>query len=103
MDETRAMTRFPEDELVVGAALYAEKINKAKGPLKLVVPLRGWSSIDREGSVLHDPQQDRLFIGELKKGLRVDLDIQEVDANLEDLETARTLVESLDGFMKGRG
>jgi len=102
MDETRAMTRFPEDELIIGAKLYAEKINKAKGPLTLVVPLRGWSSIDREGSVLYDPKQDQLFIRELKKGLRVDLDIQEVDANLEDLETAKTLVESLDGFMKGR-
>ncbi|MFH1115254.1 MAG: Tm-1-like ATP-binding domain-containing protein [Pseudomonadota bacterium] len=102
MDETRAMTRFPEDELIIGAQLYAEKINKAKGPLKLVVPLRGWSSIDREGSVLYDPEQDRVFIGELKKGLTVDLDIEEVDANLEDMETARALVEGLDTFMKGR-
>jgi len=102
MDETRAMTRFPEDELIIGAQLYAEKINKAKGPLKLVVPLKGWSSIDREGSVLYDPEQDRLFIQELKKGLHVDLDIQEVDANLEDLETAQALVEGLDGFMKNR-
>ncbi|MGO9567195.1 MAG: Tm-1-like ATP-binding domain-containing protein [Desulfomonilaceae bacterium] len=103
MDETRAMTRFPEDELVIGAKLYAEKINKAKGPLKLVVPLRGWSSIDREGSVLYDPEQDRLFIQELKKGLRVEVDIQEVDANLEDPEVAQALVESLDQFMKNRG
>ena len=67
MDETRAMTRFPEDELIIGAQLYAEKINKAKGPLKLVVPLKGWSSIDREGSVLYDPEQDRIFIRELKE------------------------------------
>ncbi len=103
MDETRAMTRFPEDELIIGAQLYAEKINKAKGPLKLVVPLKGWSSIDREGSALYDPEQDRLFIRELKKGLRVEADIQEVDANLEDLETAQALVEGLDEFMKHRG
>lgn len=103
MDETRAMTRFPEDELIVGAQLYAEKINKAKGPLKFVVPLRGWSSIDREGSVLYDPEQDRLFVQELKKCLHVDLDIQEVDANLEDLETAQALVEGLDGFIQHRG
>lgn len=103
MDETRAMTRFPEDELIIGAKLYAEKINKAKGPLKLVVPLRGWSAIDREGSVLYDPEQDRLFIETLKKELTVDLDIQEVDVNLEDLETAQALVESLNRFMKNKG
>ncbi len=103
MDETRAMTRFPEDELIIGAKLYAEKINKAKGPVKLVIPLRGWSSIDREGSQLYDPEQDRLFVGELKKGLLVDIDIQEVDANLEDLETAEALVEGIERFMNNSG
>jgi uncharacterized protein (UPF0261 family) len=96
----RAMARFPTDELLIGAKLYAEKINKAKGPLKLVVPLRGWSSLDREGSVLYDPQEDRLVIEELKRNLSVPLDIEEVDANLEDFETAKALVDSLVQFME---
>ena len=51
IDQMRAMTRFPEDELLEGARMYAEKINKAKGPLKMIVPSKGWSSIDQEGSV----------------------------------------------------
>ena len=100
IDEMRAMARFPVDEMKIGAKLYAEKINKARGPIKLVVPLRGWSSLDREGSVLYDPDEDQIFIDELKKSLRVPLDIEEVDANLEDLDTARALVNSLDRFMK---
>jgi uncharacterized protein (UPF0261 family) len=100
IDEMRAMARFPLDEMLIGARLYAEKINKAKGPIKLVVPLRGWSSLDREGSILYDPEEDRLFIEELKKNLRVPLDIEEVDCNLEDVETAKVLVESLDRYMK---
>lgn len=100
IDEMRAMARFPVDEMKIGAKLYADKINKAKGPIKLVVPLRGWSSIDREGSVLYDPDEDQIFIDELKKNLRVPLDIEEVDCNLEDLDTAQALVNSLDGFIK---
>jgi uncharacterized protein (UPF0261 family) len=100
IDEMRAMARFPKDELLIGAKLYAEKINKAKGSLKLVVPLRGWSSLDREGSVLYDPQEDRLFVEELKRNLTVPLDIEEVDANLEDFQTAKALVDSLIQFMK---
>jgi len=100
IDEMRAMARFPVDEMVIGAELYAEKINKAKGPIKLVVPLKGWSSLDREGSILYDPEEDQIFIEELKKNLRVPLEIEEVDSNLEDIETAKVLVESLDKYMK---
>jgi uncharacterized protein (UPF0261 family) len=100
IDEMRAMARFPRDELLIGAQLYAEKINRAKGPLKLVVPLRGWSSLEREGSPLLDPEEDRVFIEELRKNLRVPLEIQEVDCNLEDIDAARALVESLDTYMK---
>lgn len=100
IDDIRAMTRFPRDELLEGARLYAEKMNKAKGPLALVVPLQGWSSIDREGLVLYDPDEDKLFVDELKKHLTVDVEIREVDCNLEDMETARVLVDFLDRFMK---
>jgi len=85
---------------MIGAKLYAEKINKAKGPLKLVIPLRGWSSLDREGSVLYDPQEDRLVVEELKRNLRVPLEIEEIDANLEDFQTAKALVDSLVHFME---
>jgi uncharacterized protein (UPF0261 family) len=100
IDEMRAMARFPRDELLIGAKLYAEKINKAKGPLKLVIPLRGWSSLDREGSILYDPQEDRLLVEELKKNLTVPLEIEEIDCNLEDFQTAKTLVDSLIHFME---
>jgi uncharacterized protein (UPF0261 family) len=102
IDAMRAMARFPRDELLIGAKLYAEKINKAKGPLKLVIPLRGWSSLDREGSILYDPQEDRLVVEELKKNLRVPLEIEEIDCNLEDFQTAKALVDSLIHFMEGQ-
>jgi uncharacterized protein (UPF0261 family) len=102
IDAMRAMTRFPVDEMIIGAKLYAEKINKAKGPIVLVVPLRGWSSIDKEGSVLYDPEEDQIFIEELKKNLEVPLEIEEVDCNLEDFDTARMLVDSLLKLMNGK-
>lgn len=99
IDEIRAMARFPRDELMIGAKLYAEKMNRAKGPLKLVIPLRGWSSLDREGSVLYDPAEDQIFIDALKKKLKPDVEMEEVDCNLEDMETAKVLVDSLDTYM----
>ncbi len=56
--------------------------------------------MEREGSVLYDPQEDRIFIEALKENLRVPLEIEEVDCNLEDMDTARALVNSLDKFMR---
>jgi uncharacterized protein (UPF0261 family) len=99
IDEIRAMTRFPVDEMLVGARMYAEKINKAKGPIKMVIPLKGWSSIDAPGSILHDPEEDLLFVNELKKCLQNPIEIEEIDANLEDFRTAEVLVNSLDAMM----
>ena len=60
-----------------------------------MVPLKGWSSVDGEGSVLFDPAEDLRFIEELKKHLTVSVDIEEVDCNLEDMDTAKALVDGL--------
>lgn len=100
MDAIRAMTRFPEDELMEGARMYAEKMNAAKGPIKMVVPLKGWSSIDKPGDILHDPQQDQLFVKELKSRLNPNIAVEEVDFNLEEMGYAQELVSSLEAYMQ---
>jgi len=94
IDEIRAMTRFTTEELRTGAKVYAEKLNKARGPVKILVPTRGWSSLDREGSVLHAPEEDRVFVDELRKNLRPGIEIEELDLHLEDPPFALALVES---------
>jgi uncharacterized protein (UPF0261 family) len=102
IDEIRFMTRYEPEEMRQGARLYAEKLNRAKSPVTLLVPLKGWSSIDKPGSVLYDPEQDRTFINELRAHLKPEtpLQIEEVDCNLEDPEFARALVESFDEMFK---
>ncbi len=100
IDEIRFMTRYEPDEMRQGARLYAEKLNRAKGPVKFLVPLRGWSSIDKPGSVLYNPEEDRVFFEELRAHLTTDLPIEELDCNLEDPEFARALVESFDKMFK---
>ncbi len=46
------------------------------------------------------PEEDRLFIEELKKNLHSPIEIEEVDCNLEDFQTAKALVDSLVHFME---
>jgi len=100
MDEMRAMTRYNADELQYAAGFYREKLNKAKGPVKFFVPLKGWSAIDREGSILYDPEGDRVFIDALKEGLNPQVEIVDVSCNLEDFEFAEAMVKAFDGIFK---
>jgi len=99
-DEIRFMTRYEPDEMRQGARLYAEKLNRAKGPVKFLVPLKGWSSIDKPGSVLYNPEEDRAFVDELKAYLKPEIQIEELDCNLEDREFAHALVESFEKIFR---
>ena len=100
MDALRSMTRLNEEELRMGAKLYAEKLNKAKGPVKFLIPSKGWSSIDGEGTVLYDPDEDRIFVDELKRHLKPEVQVIGVDYNLEDPEYAHALVDTFDAMFK---
>ena len=100
MDEMRSMTRFNADELTYAATFYRDKLNKAKGPVKFFVPLKGWSAIDREGMVLYDPDGDRVFVDALRQGLDPSVEIVEVPCNLEDLEFAQAMVDAFDVLFK---
>jgi len=93
-DEARVETRYNREELITAARVYAEKLNKAKGPVKFLFPTRGWSSLDREGSVLHGPEEDKVFVEELRRNLKPEIEIKELDCHLEDAEFALALVEA---------
>jgi len=100
MDAMRSMTRLNGEELQMCAKLYAEKLNKTKGPVKFFIPLKGWSAIDGEGTILYDPGEDHIFIDELRKHLKSEVELVEVDNNLEDFEFAQALVESFDKMFR---
>ena len=96
MDEKRFMTRYTGDELKTHAKVYAEKLNRSRGPTMFLVPLKGWSSADREGTILYDPEEDKIFMAELRNHLKPSVEILEIDCNLEDFEFAEALVNNFD-------
>jgi uncharacterized protein (UPF0261 family) len=59
--------------------------------------------LDREGSILYDPKKDRVFVEQLRRNLKPEIEIEEVDYNLEDPPFALALVEKLDSLYKGTG
>jgi len=99
IDRLRTWLRMSPRELKEVAALIAEKLNLSRGPVSVVIPLRGWSSVDAPGNATYEPEEDRIFTAELRKTLKKEIQILEVDANMEDPGFAEALIEiALDMF-----
>jgi len=92
LDKFRTWIRISTHELREVAGVFAEKLNKASGPVKVIIPTNGWSSVDSPGNPTYDPKEDRVFGEELRKELKPEIQIQEIDANIEDPEFAEVVV-----------
>lgn len=84
LDSFRTWIRMTTEELREISSVFSQKLNKSVGPIRIVVPLRGWSSVDAPGSPTHDPEEDMVFVDSLRNKLRKEIEIVEVDANMED-------------------
>lgn len=93
MDKLRIQVRTSAEELIQAADVIAERLNKAKGPFKILIPLKGWSSIDMEGRPCYDPVADAAFVKELKAKLNKKEALEEVALHLYTPEFARKLVD----------
>ena len=78
------------------AALMAEKLNAAAGPVSVFIPLRGTSSYGVEGGVFHDPAADAILIADLKEQLDDRIEMVEMDTDINDPEFAVAMAERLD-------
>ena len=92
-DKLRVQVRTTAEELRRAADVIAERLNQATGPFTFLVPLRGWSSLDREGRPIWDPAADAAFVEQLKLKLNNKAAIKEVDLNLYTPEFARVAVD----------
>lgn len=94
-DCARTFLRLSEQELVMVAQAMAQKLNKGLGPITVVLPLGGWSSVDKLGTDFYDGDLDRAFVRELKRMLRAGIAVKEVDTDLDTPEFARAVVDAL--------
>ena len=78
----------------------ADRLNEAKGPTAVLIPLKGWSVYGREGGPLHDPQGDKIFVKALKQHLKEHVRLDEIDAHINDHLFARTCVHVLSELME---
>ncbi|MBI3371848.1 MAG: Tm-1-like ATP-binding domain-containing protein [Betaproteobacteria bacterium] len=92
-DALRVQVRTTADELRQAADVIAERLNRARGPWSFLIPLRGWSSLDKEGRPIYDPVADAAFSARLKEKLADPSHLREVDLHLYTPEFARVAVD----------
>lgn len=98
-DSVRTFIRLSGEELTRVAGLMAEKLNRALAQVKVLIPLGGWSTLDRRGTDFYDEDLDRAFVRELKKRLKPEIEVREIDADLEAPEFADAVVRAFDEVM----
>ncbi len=95
---TVTLMRTTKDECAELGRMIATKLNAAKGPLAVFVPLRGVSMIDVEGKPFYDAEADAALMGELRAGLSPDVELVEVDTDINDPAFATAMAERLDAL-----
>jgi uncharacterized protein (UPF0261 family) len=100
-DSLRIQVRTSADELRQAADVIAERLNQAKGPFSFLVPLKGWSSLDREGSPVYDPAANAVFVSRLKEKLANRTALKELDLHLYTPEFAHAAVAEFVSLYRG--
>ena len=77
------MRTTPEENARMGE-IFAAKLNRATGPVAVLIPLKGFSMLDSPGERFWDPQADAAFIQALKANLRPGIAVEELDLNIND-------------------
>jgi len=73
----------------------AQRLNGARGPLELLIPMRGWSIYGSKGGALYDPQGNNRLLKALKADLNPDIPIKEIDVHINDSKFADMCVERI--------
>lgn len=99
-DNVTLMRTNPEENRLLGS-IIAAKLNQAKGPTTLVLPLKGVSMIDAEGQPFYAPEANQALFNSLKSQLSDKVKLIEIDAHINDDRFAEALSQEVLRLLKG--
>jgi len=88
------MRTTPEENAEMGK-IFAEKLNAAKAPVAVFIPMGGFSEIDAPGKPFWWPEANQAFVDNLKSNLRPDIPVFIMDKNVNDPEFSGKVAETL--------
>ena len=92
---TVTLMRTTPEECAALGRIIAAKLNAARGPLTLFIPLKGVSLIDAEGQPFYDPVADAALFAALRANLEPGVDVREIEAGINDPAFALAMADTL--------
>ena len=83
---TLMRTTVEENRLI--AAFIAERLNAATGPVRVILPMGGFSAYDAEGQPFHDPAADAAFCDTLESLLSPGISVRRIASHINAPECA---------------
>lgn len=93
------LVRTDEPELRAIGSFIGQSASRAQGPVGIVIPRQGFSTMDREGSDFHSADANRAFIEGLRESVSSKVRIREVDAHIISDEFVGTVLDMFDDMM----
>jgi len=90
------LVRTTKNEMAKLGKVIADRANRATGPVAIVIPIRGFSAVDKEGRALYDPEADRAFIEAVRNNVQEQVEVVEVDAHINDDAFTEKVVDVFD-------
>ena len=87
------------EEMIKGAEVMAEKLNRAMGPVTVLYPSKGFDDFDKEvGGVFYDPEGHAAFLEVLRKNVKPAIKIVELDMHINDQAFAEKAIALFDAM-----
>ena len=91
--------RLNKEEMILVGEAITKKLNMAIGPTAVIVPRRGFSGYGKGWEDFYDAEADFALFDILKKRLKPEVSIVEVDSHINDKLFAETATDLLDEMM----
>lgn len=86
------LVRSSSKEMALVGSDFARKLNTAKGPVAVVVPLGGFSEPDSVGGLFYNPDADMAFVEALRAQASPNVQVHLVDAHVNDSEFVEKVI-----------
>jgi len=92
------VVRTKHEEIKILAQTIAGLCNDAGGPVKILVPMNGFSAFDHKEGPLHDPEAPEILVKTLEKNLDDKSCLSALPCYINDSEFAQAIIDMSYGF-----
>jgi uncharacterized protein (UPF0261 family) len=93
------LIRTAREEMADIGRLMARRLNEARGPVAVLIPMGGYSYSDRPGHAFYDPAANDALVEALQGNLATGVELAKIEAHINDPVFAEAVANKMRGLM----